>query len=191
MGPAGPTGPAGAAGAAGPTGPAGPAGAAGAAGPTGPAGAAGAAGPAGPTGPTGPAGSGGVLAIRDFDGDWSGTTMVNQQYSVPTVCRTATYTPTSANEVAIITMNGLASPTTASEVLYLDVMSSQNGGAFTYITTNSSASELVTGIGTVSITKRVNLVQGTSYVFATGFVTVPVANIDVGTCHGTVLIVRP
>lgn len=193
-GPAGAIGPMGPAGATGPTGATGPMGPIGATGATGPAGATGPTGPTGVAGPAGPTGPSGVIAIRDFEADWTPNPVNTTGGSAfaPTLCRTTTYTPTTANEVAIIHMSATAVPSagTAADVFGMGIVASQNGGAFNFIVANYNINAMVDNWTSVSTNKRVNLVQGVTYQWGAAFITGGSVTIEGSSCHGTVMIVR-
>ena len=217
-GPIGPTGPVGATGAMGPQGPVGatgaqgvmgpqgvmglqgPAGVAGVMGPQGPVGATGALGPQGPagaTGATGPQGTAGatgatgVVTSFGFDGNWT-QTLTGNVWVAPTVCRTGTYTPTTANEVAIITLSTTAqAPAAGSNVLLVNAAVAINGSStFTELASNRHADQLNVGMASVSNTQRYSLTQGTSYVFGTILTTSASVSLTGASCTGTVLILR-
>lgn len=133
------------------------------------------------------------MKVLDFDGSWgpaglqgnNGNTLIT-----PMVCRTASHTA-GLNEVAIVSFHGTASPSVAtSDLLYIDVMISQNGAAFTTALSGYSAEGFGDGTAHASVTKRIPLVQGTSYVFGSGFGSNNVMNASVGYCQGTVTIAK-
>ncbi len=97
-----------------------------------------------------------------------------------------------ANEVAVLTFHGTASPSVAStDLLYIDVMMSQNGAAFGTTLTGYAAEGFGDGVASVSVSKRIPLVQGTSYVFGAGFGSNAGLNVAAGAyCQGTVTIAK-
>lgn len=197
QGPVGPTGATGAQGVMGPQGPVGPTGGTGAQGlmgPQGPAGATGApgaAGPAGPAGPAGATGASGVVTVLFYEGTWP-QNMSAGTVVVPPACRTASYTPQTANEVAVVHMSATALQIASgtANLLYGAPSASVNGGTFNFISGQYNVDTINGGAGSVSSTVRFGLTQGSSYVFANSFNTSAAVALSAASCHGTVMIVR-
>ncbi|MCK6587037.1 MAG: hypothetical protein L6Q76_05570 [Polyangiaceae bacterium] len=111
----------------------------------------------------------------------------------PANCRTSNSPAYTAgqNEVAIVNVHGTATPTNpAVDVLYINVMTSVNGGAYTAQTVYDSAESMSDNTANASTSKRINLVAGWTYVFAAGFSSNNAVSIGTGYCQGTVLIVK-
>jgi hypothetical protein len=140
----------------------------------------------GPTGPTGPSG---VVAVRDFEADWT-QNMAASTPVFPTVCQTTAYTPTTPNEVAVINLQGTAAPNPAGDFIFMSAGASQNGGAFNFISGYYNIDGMSDGAGSVSMSRRFPLTQGVSYVFGAGFQTQGAVTLVAATCHGMVTIVR-
>jgi hypothetical protein len=189
QGPAGPMGAQGIQGVAGPTGALGPAGPMGAQGVQGVAGPTGAQGPAGPAGTQGPSG---FITVLNFEAAWPQALAANTPV-VPTTCRTASYTPTTATEVAVIQLSaaGLQTPTATVNYLQMAAAASMNGGTFTFLGSQYNVDVLNVGSASVSTTLRVPLTQGTAYVFGAIFNAPLAVTLTSASCHGTVLIVKP
>jgi hypothetical protein len=189
-GPAGPVGPAGPAGRTGTAGAVGPAGSVGPAGPAGPAGPMGPAGPAGPKGSQGPSG---VVGVLGFQAQWSPANLPGNNGNTPIkpqVCQTASYTAGSG-EAAVIAMSGTASPTgPVTDVLYINAMVGENGGALQPKNTVDAAESLQDGTGHATVNVRYPLVAGKTYVFGAGFASNSAVSISPGYCQGVVTIVR-
>jgi hypothetical protein len=212
QGPQGPVGPAGATGAQGPQGPAGPQGATGPQGPQGlqgpqgPQGLVGATGPQGPQGVQGPQGAtgaqgaqgiqgpqgpSGVIMTLGYDGNWTQTLTAGTAVA-PAVCRTGTYTPTTANEVAIIHLStsALGPVVAGSNILIVATAASINGGAFGGIASNNAADQINVGSGSITNTLRYPLTQGSSYIFGMIAQSTATVALSSAACNGTVMIVR-
>jgi hypothetical protein len=141
---------------------------------------------AGPAGPTGPSG---VIAVRDFEADWT-QDMTGGTVVFPALCRTTAYTPTTANEVALISMQGTIAPNPAGDFIFLAPAASQNGGAMGFVSGWYNIDGMTDGAGSVSTSRRFPLTQGVSYVFGAGFQTQGDVTVVASTCHGVVTIVR-
>jgi hypothetical protein len=172
---------------AGAQGPEGPPGAAGPAGPEGPPG------PKGPPGPAGPQGASGVVKILDIDAAWGpghlfgdgGNTVVT-----PVNCRTATHSA-GPGEVALVQVNGTAAPSLGvNDVLYVEAMFSENGGPFEAATAFPSVESMSDGTGHASLSARVALSAGSTYVFGAGFSTNDQVHINGAFCQATVTIAK-
>jgi hypothetical protein len=198
-GPAGPAGPAGATGAIGPAGPAGavgpagPIGPVGPQGPAGPKGSAGPTGPAGPAGPAGPEGPTGVVGVLGFQAEFSPLNLSGNNGNTrvtPKACTTATYTAASG-DVAVIDFSATASPTApVTDVLYVDAMASEDGGQWQPKNIVDAAESLQDGTAHATVSMRLPLVAGRSYVFGAGLSTNSAVSISPGYCIGVVTIVR-
>ncbi|HLM73778.1 MAG TPA: hypothetical protein VK459_13830, partial [Polyangiaceae bacterium] len=154
-------------------------------------------GPAGPAGPAGPTGPTGVIKVLDFDAVWHPANLPGKNGNTiitPANCRTTNnpYTA-SAGDVAIVNVHGTATPSNpATDVLYINVMTSVNGGAtFQVQTATDSAESMADGTANASVSKRINLVAGTTYIFGAGFSSNTAVAISTGYCEGTVMIVKP
>jgi hypothetical protein len=180
-GPAGAQGPAGATGPAGPEGPLGP---------TGPPGPAGAEGPVGPAGPHGPSG---VVKILDLDAAWGPAHLFGNGGSTvitPVDCRTAAHIA-GPGEVAVVQVNGTAAPSLGvNDVLYVEAMVSENGDAFEAATAFPSVESMSDGTGHASLSTRVDLSAGSTYVFGAGFSTNSQVHINGAFCQATVTIAK-
>lgn len=199
----GPMGPAGATGAMGPQGPAGPAGATGATGPQGLQGPQGFDGPMGPQGPQGPQGAtgaqgpqglqgpSGIVTTLGWDGNWTQSLTAGTS-ATPVVCRTGTYTATTANEVAILNLSTsvLAPVVAAANVLIIAPVASINGGALTPIASNNAADQINVGAGSIANTLRYPLTQGSTYVFGMLAQSSATVTLSSAACNGTVVITR-
>jgi hypothetical protein len=196
---AGPVGPAGAGGPIGPVGPVGPAGPVGSVGPEGPAGPAGPAGPKGPAGPQGPAGPAGptgptgVVGVLGFQAQFSPINLPGNNGNTrvtPQVCRTATYTGVSG-DVAVIDFSATASPTApVTDVLYINAMASEDGGQMEPKNSVDAAESLQDGTAHATVSMRLPLVAGKTYVFGAGLASNSAVAISPGYCIGVVTIVR-
>ena len=147
----------------------------------------------GAAGAIGPQGPSGAVTVLDFDASWGPTMLPGNNGNTiisPMACRTTPpYVPQTAKEVAVVTFHGTASPSAAvNDVLYIDVMVSQNGGAFNAVTVGYSAESMQDGTANASVSKRIPLTQGTSYVFGTGFSSKAAVSVNAGYCQGVVSI---
>jgi|GEM_PF-5990011 len=150
-------------------------------------------GPAGPAGASGPTGPSGVVNVLDFDKTWHPATLPGNNGNTiitPSNCRTASHTA-SAGEVAVATFHGTATPSNpATDVLYINVMMSKNGGTFLAQTATDSAESMSDGTANASVSKRISLTAGATYSFGAGFSANGQVAISTGYCEGTVLIVK-
>jgi hypothetical protein len=187
---AGPVGPAGSVGPIGPVGPEGPAGPKGPAGPEGPVGPEG---PAGPKGPAGPEGPSGVVGVLGFQAEYSPINLPGNNGNTritPQVCKTASYTAASG-DVAVINFSATGSPTEPkTDVLYINAMASENGGQMEPKNSADAAESLRDGTAHATVTMRLPLVAGKTYVFGAGLATNDTVTINPGYCIGVVTIVR-
>ncbi len=163
------------------------------AGPAGPTGPKGATGATGATGAAGAAGPPGVVKVLDFDATWSPTNLLGNNgnaINTPVACRTASYVATSG-DVAVVNFHGTATPSNAvNDVLYINVMTSVNGAGFAAQTLTDSAESMSDGTANASVSKRITLNAGSTYVFGAGFSSNAAVSISTGFCEGTVLIVK-
>jgi hypothetical protein len=190
---AGAVGPTGAVGPIGPVGQEGPAGPVGLAGPVGPIGPAGPEGPAGPKGPPGPEGPSGVVGVIGFQAQYSPINLPGNNGNTritPQGCKTASYTAASG-DVAVIDFSATGSPTEPkTDVLYIDAMASENGGQMEPKNSVDAAESLQDGTAHATVTMRLPLVAGKTYVFGAGLATNDKVTISPGYCIGVVTIVR-
>jgi len=172
---------------------AGAVGSAGAEGPAGPTGSAGPAGPVGPVGPVGPEGPSGVVGVLGFEAQYSPINVPGNNGNTritPQVCKTASYTAASG-DVAVINFSATGSPTAPkTDVLYLNAMASENGGQMEPRNSVDAAESLQDGTAHPTVSMRLPLVAGKTYVFGAGLATNSAVTISPGYCIGVVTIVR-
>jgi hypothetical protein len=111
----------------------------------------------------------------------------------PANCRTSNNPPymATAGDVAVVNVHGTATPSNPStDVLYINVMASVNGAAYAVQTLTDSAESMSDGTANASVSKRINLVAGSTYVFAAGFSSNASVAISTAYCEGTVIIVK-
>ena len=180
-------------GAAGMQGPQGVAGPQGATGPQGPAGADGAAGADGSTGTTGPTGPTGFVTSRSFQGVWHPATLPGNNGNTiitPDNCQTAAHTAV-AGERALVTGFGTATPSnTATDVLYINIMVSEDYGPWLVKTYIDHAESMSDGTAQTSTYGEIDLEPGIAYRFATGFSSNASVAISTGYCSLNALIVK-
>jgi len=130
-----------------------------------------------------------VVAVLEFDGDWTSDTLSHIPI-VPTVCQTGEHLA-GPSEVAIATMNGFVAPSGQSnDFIQLKVAISEDGWPFEQVPGMPSIDALIGGAGQVSITKRIELLEGSTYVFGARFSSGSPVTDGFSTCHGTVTVVR-
>jgi hypothetical protein len=131
--------------------------------------------------------------VLDFDAVWSPANLPGNNGNTiitPMNCRTMSYTAT-AGDIAVVNFHGTATPSNpATDVLYINVMTSLNGNAFNIQTLTDSAESMSDGTANVSVSKRITLGNG-NYVFGAGFSSNFAVSISTGVCEGTVLIIKP
>jgi len=173
--------------------PAGPAGQHGANGAIGAAGANGADGATGAKGAPGAAGASGVVRVLDFDASWAPATLpesFGHTIVSPQACRTASYTA-GAGETAVIQIAGMGAPNVqANDVLYINAMTSVDGGPMVRRNVKNAAESMVDGTAYASIVVRQKLESGRKYVFGAGFASNFEVKINPGTCFGVVTIAK-
>lgn len=131
--------------------------------------------------------------LLDFDASWGPAALAGNNgitILTPPNCRTEPYLA-GVGESALVNISATGSPTAdANDVLYLDVMVSQNDGPFATVLAGYSADSMTSGTASPSTTKVIDLVAGTTYVFAAGFSSKAAVNINAGYCQGSALITR-
>lgn len=199
QGPAGPAGPQGIPGAVGPQGPAGPSGPEGPAGPAGPGGpqgqqgASGLDGSQGPSGPQGPQGAQGPAGPTSFAGvltfEAAPLTTLNTTVSQPSGCVSDVYVA-GANEVAIISLDVTARPTSTNS-MYLSPMASADGGAPGFLTRFFAVQQLSTNaFASLHTQAALDLAEGVSYRFYSGLRADSAVAMSQFTCRGVVTVFR-
>lgn len=132
--------------------------------------------------------------MLDFDAVWSPANLPGNNGNTiitPVNCRTSPVYTAATGDVAIVNVHGTAAPSNpVTDVLYINVMTSVNGGAFSVQTLTDSAESMSDGTANASVSKRINLVAGWTYVFAAGFSSNSAVTVSTGYCEGTVLIVK-
>lgn len=135
-----------------------------------------------------------VADVLSFDAFWSPATLPGNNGSTivkPENCRTAAHVGR-ANEIAVIAVSGTASPQSpVLDVLYIEPMVSKDGGAYTLVLLGVAAESMIDGTAHASTVVTMPLEAGIEYRFAAGFASNSEADISVGTCQGTVQILRP
>jgi hypothetical protein len=155
-----------------------------------PAGQTGGQGPAGPQGPTGPSGVVDSLAISGTASMFNLPGGMGNQEVTPAGCRTAAYTP-GPGEVAVINMQVTGSANApVNDVLYLKVMSSEDGGGFDPVGHESQADTLNVATTHVTNSHVQPLTAGTAYIWGSGLATNAAVTMTVAHCSGTVTIFR-
>jgi hypothetical protein len=151
------------------------------------------AGERGPKGDQGQPGPSGVVASRRLSGSASGFNLPgNMGTSVvtPAGCRTPIYTA-GANEVAVINTQVTGSPTSATNnVLYLNVMASQDSAAFATVSGQAQADTLSVGTTHVTHSHVQPLAAGSTYQWGTGLASNASVDMNVAYCAGNVVIYR-
>jgi len=132
--------------------------------------------------------------VLDFEATWT-SDLPNLLPVFPTVCRTQPAYVAGPNEVAIVNINGSAAPSQiiTNNTLDLKVAMSQNGGEFSAVSLllfNSMDDMSGFAPAHVSTTKRIELTEGTSYVFGAQFRSGAAVTLGLAICQGTVMIVR-
>jgi hypothetical protein len=170
-------------------GPAGPQGAQGAAGPQGTQGSQGATGPQGVTGPAGPSGFVSSRTIAGQVGMFNLPGGGGNQIVTPANCRTASYTA-GPGQVAVIAMQVTSSQAAVNDVLYLNVMASENGGAFAAVSGQRQADTLNVSTTHVANSHVQPLTNGVAYIWGAGLATNAAQTILSAECAGNVVIYR-
>jgi hypothetical protein len=158
-----------------------------------PAGSNGAQGPVGPTGAQGPAGPSGVVSSRTISGIASTFNLpgnMGNSEVTPAGCRTAAYTA-GPGEVAVINLQVTGSPNPPmNDVLYLKVMSSENGGGFDPVGGESQADTLNVSTTHVTNSHVQPLTAGIAYIWGAGLASNAAITMAVAHCAGNVVIYR-
>jgi hypothetical protein len=135
-----------------------------------------------------------IAAVLSFDGYWSPAQLPGNNGSTqikPVQCRTSEYVARE-NEVAVFSLSATASPTSSStDVLYVEPMVSKDGGLFQLYLLSVAAESMVDGTAHASTVITIPLEVGVHYVFQAGLASNSAASISVGSCQGTVQILRP
>jgi hypothetical protein len=137
-------------------------------------------------------GASAVLAVLDFEGDWTSEyPTLNGSKVGPSACRTGTHLA-GPNEVAIVSMGGfVATIPQGAQFLSLRAATSHDGGPFTQLSNFvPSLAAFAGGAAQVNITTRITLDEGVTYAFGGQFWTGDLVVNGFSTCHGTVMIVR-
>lgn len=134
-----------------------------------------------------------MVTSYGFDAQWSPLTLPGNSGNTivtPSVCRTTTHTA-GANEFAIVNVHATATPqNAASDVLYINVMISTNGGNSFAVQSTDSAESMSDGTANASASKRIPLTQNMNYIFGAGLASNGSVAIGTGYCQGTVLIIK-
>ncbi len=143
----------------------------------------------GQPGQPGDPGPSGVVKVLDYDATQTGVATDN---SVPSSCRTPAYTAGS-NEVAVLNaqLTAIANVADAGKYMYATWAVSEDGGTTFPTKGNDHYAIYVSTLGAVahaSVSKRVDLTEGTSYSFGQTLGG-PAGNVSV-VCTGVVTIVR-
>lgn len=135
-----------------------------------------------------------VAAVLSFDAIWSPAKIPGNNGSTllkPEVCRTSEYVAR-GGEVAVIAVSGTASPEDpAADVLYIEPMVSKDGGAYTLIMSGVAAESMIDGTAHASTVFALPLEVGIEYRFAAAFGSNQAIDVSIGTCQGTVQVLRP
>jgi hypothetical protein len=135
----------------------------------------------------GPKLTNGVLKVLEFDADWTQNMPNGPVY--PALCQTGEHLA-GPNEVAIINMNGFLAPSgSINDFLQLRAAVSENWGIFQPLP-GFTTIDSVTPAGHVSVTKRLQLYEGVTYIFGAQFSTLAPLVSGFSTCQGTIMIVR-
>lgn len=107
-------------------------------------------------------------------------------------CRTASYSAT-IGDIAVVNVHGTATPSApATDVLYINVMTSTNNGmTFQVQTATDSAESMADGTANASVSKRIIIPASGNYIFGAGFSSNSAVSISTGYCEGTVMIMKP
>lgn len=145
-------------------------------------------GPTGPTGPAGPTGPTGVVALRKFDGIFSGNLNITDIF--PTACRTPTYTA-GTGETALVNVSVSHAGSNSTGYLKTAIAFSVNAGAMSYAQGYYSLGPYGSFVAHVSSSVLLPLTAGSAYVFSVGVGSSVAQSTGVySTCHITAMIVR-
>jgi hypothetical protein len=133
--------------------------------------------------------------VLGFDAVWSPANLPGNNGNTiitPMNCRTATYAATQG-DIAVVNVHGTATPSApATDVLYINVMTSTNAGvSFQVQTATDSAESMADGTANASVSKRIIIPTTGNYIFGAGFSSNGPVAISTGYCEGTVMIMKP